>query len=460
MTYLTQSSMRLSIRHRLPYRTICVIAANLAAGLLLSGCGVGDWLSDEEEGARLGGSRISVLQLEQRIETDPQLETQPITLPAPQVNTEWAQAGGRADHANPHLSLPATLKEVWRVGIEGSGTESRLLSPPIVVGGRVYVLDTDFDLHALDEASGRTIWTRNMKREGQEDDAFGGGVSFGDGRIFVTTGFGEVVAVDPAGGDIVWRQRIAGPIRSAPTIVNGRVFVLTVDNQFVVLNADNRVLQWTHNGILEQTTLIGSPSPAVTGDVAIVPYSSGEIYALRVENGQQAWQENIAAVRRGESIGGLADIRGNPVVDRGVVYAVSHSGRMVAVDVRTGQRIWEQEVGGINTPWIAGDWIFLVSNENQLVALARENGRVKWITQLDRYEDPDDADDPIQWSGPVLAGGRLILVSSDARMIEVAPETGEVTQRSELPGDTLIAPVVANNTLFILTDDGDLVAYR
>ncbi len=435
-----------------------LIGAVLA--LSLTGCGIGDWFSSDDDGPRLPGNRISVLQLEQQLEPDPQLAQRPVELPEPRVNTDWAQAGGNITNSPGHLALPATLREAWRVGIEGSSSNTRLLNGPVVADGRVYVLDTDYDLHAIDEASGRTIWTSNMKREDQEGDAIGGGVAVAEGRVFVTTGFGETVAVDPANGQVIWRQRIAGPIRAAPTVVGGRVFVNTIDNQFVVLAAENRALQWVHTGILEAAALLGAPSAAVDNDIVFVPYSSGELFALRVENGQQAWQENLAAVRRGANLAGLADIRGRPVVDRGAIFAVSHSGRMAAIDVRTGQRIWEQDIGGLNTPWVVGDWVFVLSTDNQLVALTRDTGRVRWISQLEQYEDPDDRDDPIHWTGPVAAGGRLLLTNSIGELVEVSPSTGEVIKRTDLPDGVLVQPVIANNTLFLLTEDGDLVAYR
>ncbi|WP_225889938.1 outer membrane protein assembly factor BamB family protein [Indioceanicola profundi] len=438
------------------------VAAGLAACLLLSGCDtIGGWFDSEDEGPRLGGNRISVLQLEQSLEPDPTLQQAEIALPEAQANAAWTQPGGDIRHAPGHLALGRDLREVWRVAIEG-GTRSRpLLSGPVVANGRVYVLDTEFDLHAIDAATGATVWTANVVRPDQEGEAFGGGVSVGDdGRLFVTTGYGEAVAIDPANGSEIWRQRIAGPIRSAPTVAQGRVFVVATDNQTITLAAENRVLQWTHTGILETAALLGGSSAAVENDIVIVPYSSGELYALRVENGVQAWSDNLATVRRGSAAGALADIRGLPVIDRGLVFAVSHSGRMAAINLRTGQRAWEQDIGGINTPYVAGDWIFVLSNEAQLVALARDTGRIRWISQLQQFEDEEDREDPLVWAGPILAGGRLILVNSEAELVEVSPRTGEVVNKIDLPDATLLPPVVADNTLYVLTDDGDLVAYR
>ena len=142
-------------------------------------------------------------------------------------------------------------------------------------------------------------------------------------------------------------------MRAAPTVSGGRVFVLTFDNQtFALAASDGRTL-WTHTGIQESTNLLGTASPAVSGGTVIIPYSSGEIYALQVENGREIWSDSLAALRRTDPLADIAQIRGLPVIDRGIVYVVSHAGRTVAFDLKRGSRIWEREFGGTETPWAA-----------------------------------------------------------------------------------------------------------
>ncbi|OYQ31375.1 pyrrolo-quinoline quinone [Niveispirillum lacus] len=445
---------------RTRYRLAARMAAPLLASLLLSGCGITDWFSGEEDGPKLGGNRISVLQLQQQLEVDPQVSAAEVTLPAATVNADWAQAGGNPAHNPGHVALGNNLSRAWSTSVSGSSSSARLLAGPVVAGGRLFVLDTDYDLHAFDARTGKRIWTRNILRENQDGEAFGGGVAVHENRIYATNGFGEAVALDYDSGNVIWRRRIAGPIRSAPTVLDNRVFVSTVDNQMITLSAENGALQWYHTGFLEPAALLGGSAPAVEGDTAIVPYSSGELFALRVENGRQSWQDSLAAVRRGENLTGLADIRGLPVIADGVAYAISHSGRMAAVDIRSGQRVWEQDVGGITTPAVIGDWVFVTTNDSQVVALTRRDGRVRWISQLQQWEDPEDKEDPVLWTGPIVAGGRLLLTNNQGELLELSVTDGKVIKTTELPAATLQAPVVAGETLYLLTEDGDLVAYR
>ena len=135
-------------------------------------------------------------------------------------------------------------------------------------------------------------------------------------------------------------------------------------------------------------------------------------------------------------------------------------GRMVGIDERTGGRAWEQEIGGVDTPWVAGDFIFVLTNDNEVIALTRQSGRVRWVAPLARYEDPRDRSGPIIWTGPVLAGGRLWLANSIGELVALSPEDGREQQRFDLPDGAFISPVVAGGTLYVLTNDGTLVAYR
>jgi outer membrane protein assembly factor BamB len=432
-------------------------AVALLALLALAGCGT---LLDPVPKPRLPGERISVLTLDRRLEPDPQLKELAIRLPRPFENTEWPEAGGYPNHAMQHLALGDNVKTVWTASAgDGSSRYGRVLAPPVIGGGRVFTMDAGSTISAFDGKSGQRLWSVDVA-PADAGKAYGGGVAYAGGRVFVGTGYAQIVALDAASGKEIWRQSVVAPLRGAPTVADGRVFAITVDNQLPALAAADGRQLWTHSGTPETAGLLGGASPAVEGDVVIAAYSSGELYALRVENGRPLWSDNLALTQRTDAISALADIRGRPVIDRGVVYAISHSGRMVAIDLRTGERIWEQDIGGTQTPWIAGDFVYLLTNSEELVCLTRRDGRVRWVAELPRYGDPKDKSDPMSWAGPVLAGNRLVVVSSDGEAMSYSPYTGKPLGRIELPGGIFVAPALADGTLFFLTDDAELVAMR
>jgi len=431
-------------------------ASLVLASLVPAGCGMFD-----DKKVILPGERISVLGLDRKIEADPQLANVAITLPPATVNPDWPEPGGNTNHAMGNLSLPADLKKVWDTSIgDGSSRYTRVMSQPVVASGRIYAMDGGVQVSGLDAASGKKIWQVDLKPEKLRGNGFGGGPSFWNGRVYVSTGYAEVLALDPSNGNIIWRQSVSSPVHSAPTVADNRIFVVTVDNELVALSTEDGQRLWSHNGIPETAGLLGSSSPAVEGDIVVVAYNSGELYALRVENGRPVWNENLASSRSMDAVSNLADIHGRPVIDRGRVFAVSHSGRMLAVDLRNGGRVWEEDMASSHGPWSAGDYVFLLANDNDIVCLTRNEGKIRWAQQLPHYEDEKKKKDPIRWAGPVLGGDRLIVLSSNGRAMSLSPLTGGTISQYELSAGGYLGPVIAQNTLYLLTDDANLSAYR
>jgi len=433
-----------------------VVALLLFVGLALTGC---SWFASKKQ--PLPGERISILSLDRQLKPDPDLAKTAIILPKPVVNPDWPQPGGFPNHAMQHLALPNTLNQAWKTSVgEGSSRYTQVLAQPIVAKGRVYAMDGGSQVGAYDAATGNQIWQVDVKPRDSRGNSFGGGVAFWKDRLYVSTGYGQVLALEPASGKVIWKASAGAPVRSGPTVADGRIFVVTVENELVVLATDDGRRLWSHNGIPETAGLVGSSSPAVEGEVVVVGYSSGELFALTVENGRVLWSDNLAGASSADAVSALADIRGRPVIDRGRVFAASHSGRMVSINLRTGERNWEQDIGSSHGPWVAGDYVYVLSTDNELVCLTRNDGKVRWVQRLPSYEDEKAKEDPIRWVGPVLGGDRLIMLSSDGWALSVSPYTGQPLGREEMPAGAFVDPVIANNTLFVLTDTAELSAYR
>jgi outer membrane protein assembly factor BamB len=334
------------------------------------------------------------------------------------------------------------------------------MASPVIGGGRVYTLDSEATVAAVDAESGTLLWQFTILTEEEEEGNLGGGIAYADGRIYVTSGAAQTVALDAASGAEIWRARMRGPIRAAPTIYAGRVFAVTVDSQLQALDAQDGRELWAHAGITELASILGYASPAAEGNTLVAVYPSGEIFAFRIDSGRTVWNDALISLRRVDAISALSTIRGQPVIYDNKVYVIGHSGRMVAIDLRTGGRIWEQNFGGIETPWVAGDFIYVLTNESDLIAIARRNGGIRWVRPLPRFDDPDDKEDAIMWSGPVLAGDRLVVAGNNEILASISPYSSEILGTIELDEGVSIAPVVANGSIYFLTDDAELIAYR
>jgi len=429
----------------------------LALMLLVGGC---SWFQTPKP-PPLPGDRISVLLHQRTLSANPELASKQILLPAPAPNADWPQAGGTADHAMHHMQLPENVTRAWSVDIgAGSKSEKRLTSSPIIAAGRVYAMDSDSVVSAYQASDGRRLWKTDLTPKEEDEGHIAGGLAYDAGKIFAGTGFGQIIALDAATGDELWRQKLSGPARAAPTARGGRVFAVTVDNKLFAVNATNGDGLWSHTGATEATSLLGSGSPAVGEGVVVVPYTNGELLALRVDTGRVLWQENLTAVKRTDVVSNLAHIRGRPTIDRGRVIAMSHAGLLAAIDLRNGRRLWQREIAGLESPWVAGDYIFVLTNDAEIACVDRDDGRIYWVRALPRYEDPAKLENPIIWTGPVLASDRLIVAGSHGFAMAISPYSGRIIGQVKMPSGVSVPPVVADGTVYFLANDAELVAYR
>ncbi|MDA0708444.1 MAG: PQQ-binding-like beta-propeller repeat protein, partial [Proteobacteria bacterium] len=392
----------------------------------------------------------------------PQLANLQISLPKPYINQNWAQPGGNVQHVLQHLQINDNPKKIWSSSI-GSGSNGRrsLVSQPVVKDGVLYAIDAMAKVSAFDAKTGKRKWQRKFSRKGETDKlAYGGGVTVGDNALYFVTGYGHFGSLNLTTGEPVWIEDIGVPMRGAPTYADGRVFAISHDNHIYAYNAPDGEYIWDEVGIAENAGLAGNASPAVVGNTMIVTYSSGEAFAHRVENGRALWTDTLNRQGRLNAMSTLRDIDGHPVVYDGTVYMVSHSGRMAAVNLRTGVRIWEQNIGSQHTPWVVGEYIYVVTPDSEVICLTRRDGRIRWITQLERFKDPDLRKEPVYWNGPIVASDRVIVTSSHGYAVTLSPYTGEVTGGMDLPDDAEMGPIVADSVLYFLLKDGEIVAMR
>ena len=432
---------------------------------LLSGCTSFQENVDRWRGAAppepLPGERYAVLTDNRSLSADKTLSAHSIVLPAPTSNSNWPQAGGYANHAMHHIKVNDKLKKIWSVDIgDGAGDDERLNSAPVVSNGVVYAVDANSKVSAFNAQNGAQIWRAKLQPGDDDEGHIGGGLAFEDGLLFVTTGFAEAIALNATSGEVVWRKNLNAPIRSAPTARGGRLFVVTMNNQLFALDAKTGKTLWQHRGLPQIASILGGASPAVDKGVVVVPYTSGELLAIKVENGRVLWQDSLTAMRRTDVMSNLSGIRGRPLIDRGLVVAISNGGVMAALDIRTGRRIWSREIAGIESPWVAGDYIFVITTQSELVVINRKDGRIHWVRGLPRFEDRKSKKNPIVWTGPILASDRLIVAGSNEEALAVSPYSGSFLGIQEMPDRVTVAPIIANGSVFFLADNAELIAYR
>ena len=316
-------------------------------------------------------------------------------------------------------------------------------------------------LHAMDGATGATRWKHSFQVLGRTAMAtFGGGASYSGGKVYITTGVGDVAALDAKSGKVLWKVRPAGPMRGSPTVAFGSVFVMTQNNEIHALNADDGTELWQESASTGEAGVFGVAAPAAGQGTVIAGFSTGELIAYRYENGRTLWSDALSRTSLSTTVGVLTDIDADPIIDHGRVYALGIGGRMAAYELVTGQRIWELNLGGISTPAVAGDWIFTLTDDAKVLCIARGTGKVRWAAQLDRFHNEKTKAGQLYWSGPVLAGDRLWLVNSQGDVFAVNAMDGTAKRFARLGSKITLAPVVAGRTLYVIDDAGKITAFR
>lgn len=402
-----------------------------------------------EKEVPLPGKRVAVIQQE-NITGSLAPADKPISLPPQRNNDTWSQPGGVPSNAPGHLALGSTVKSAWSADAgSGSSFYGKLTASPIVYDGKVYTLDAAGHVTAFNTSGGNAVWRASTTPPNEKDqEGFGGGLAADGGRIYAATGFGYVVALDARSGKRLWEKNVESPVRASPTADAERVYVLTKEGQTFCLSGADGTEIWNFRGLSEKAGLLINASPAVAGDVVVVPYPTGDLVALRADNGQPLWSESLARSRVGSSMAAMSDTA-RPAIDGGTVFAVGHAGRMVATVQKTGERLWSLTVPSSQAPWVAGETLFVVDTSGQLIAITRRDGKIQWTTKL-----PGSS----TWSGPVLAGNHLWLTSNKGQLVSVEAVTGKVATTQDLGAPVYVAPVVAGGRMFVLTDKARLIA--
>ena len=417
------------------------------------------WLGgrDDDDKPKLPGTRIDVLSNASVLKPDESLVDIGVIIPEQKTNENWRQAGGSPQGMTGNLQFPE-FKHTDRTRIgDGNIWEQPLYTSPVVANNMVFAMDSRGYVTAHDPAKIDKIkWTNKSAVGEDEPDVLGGGLAFDNGHLYITTGRGKIFAVNAEDGKEIWQQFLGVPLRAAPKAGDGRVYAVSVDNQLFALDAEKGTQLWSHRGINENAGFLASISPAVSQYIIIAPYSSGEIHALDSASGQNLWNDSLLKPRRNNATFGFSGIGGNPVISDDVVYAVDSNGLTAAFALQSGRRLWEQEISSLNTPWIAGDFIYMISTESQAVCLYRGDGRIKWVQQLPRYEDKKKHRLPYTWFGPVLASDKLLVAGAHGQMMLLSPKDGTTLSTVDIPENITNAPVIAGGRMYFVTSDARL----
>ena len=438
----------------------------LTAALLLAGC---------ERELILTGERFPLrADLEASLPSDenpspkagptrPENQSVPIVLPAASASGEWTHRGGNARHDLPHGQLSAAPQLVWSANVgAGSSRKNRVSASPVVSNGRVFTLDSQAKLVAT-STGGAPLWqvdlTAPFDRGG---DVSGGGLAVGGDTVYAATGYGELLAISASNGAIKWRQRLQSPVSGAPSVEGDVVYVSTRDGAGWAIAAKDGRVKWTMEGVPGAISVEGGASPLIADRTVVFPFASGDLAASLKLNGTRVWGAAVTGQRNGRAYQVLTDITGDPVMIGGTIYAGTAAGRTVAIDAGTGSRIWTATEGALNPPLVVGGSVFVVNDEARLVRMDAGTGEVIWQADMPYFvkDKPKRQKAIFAHYGPVLAGGRIVVASSDGVLRSFNPTDGSLVATAQIPGGAASAPALAGGSLYVVSGNGQLHAFR
>lgn len=386
-----------------------------------------------------------------------------IALGAPRANTSWPQSHGTAQIRTAHPALGAAPQLAWRADIgTGDSRKQRITADPVVAGGRVFTLDADALVTAT-STGGEMLWTRDLTPAAdRQGEGTGGGLALEGSTLYVSVGYGLVAALDVASGAERWTQKLEASGSGTPAVFGDLVYITAGDDTGWALNKSDGRVAWQAGATADANNVLGAPAPAITDQLAIFAFGSGEVQAAFRRGGLPRWNVSVAGKRPGRALSFVADVTSGPVVSGDRVYVGNQAGRLAALNTGNGEAIWTAREGAVGAVWPAGDSVFAVTDQNELVRLDASTGTRIWGVPLPNFikDKPRRQSQVVAHYGPIVAGGRVILASNDGLLRSFDPRDGTLTGTTEIDGGATTAPVVAGGVLYVVSAKGQLHAYR
>lgn len=390
-------------------------------------------------------------------------KTLPISLPGQTVNAAWEQSFGTQAYRVSHAALSAAPQPAWSAQIgDGDSRRQRITATPVIGGGRIFTMDAGAKVTAT-STSGQVVWSVDVTPPGEPDgQATGGGLAYNNGTIYVSSGYGNLTALDATSGAQRWYQKLGGTGNGTPMVSGGLVYLVSGDDTGWAIETDTGRIAWQFAGAPSVANILGGPAPVVAGPYTVFAFGSGELISVFSKGGLRRWSASVSGQRLGRAVSRISDVTGSPVVAGDTLYAGNHSGRLAAFETGGGRRLWTAQEGALGPVWPVGGSLFLVSDTNRLIRVDAKDGAPVWAVELPGFvkDKPKRRGAVYANYGPILAGGRIVVASSDGNIRFFDPASGALTATVEIPGGAATEPVVAGRTMYVVSRKGVLHAFR
>lgn len=343
------------------------------------------------------------------------------------------------------ISEQAKLKSRWSRGVGDGQGEGLYKINPVLVKDTIYVASAEGRVVAVEPESGRVRWKRDL------DLALSGGVGHHGESIFVGASEGLVMRLDANSGEEVWRTVVSGEVLSAPQ-ANGQYTVAqTYDGKLMGFDYETGEVRWTYTSDVPVLTLRGTGTPMILGDNAIAGFADGKVVAVNLRSGNVAWEARVAIPQGRSEIERIVDIDGTMALQGTELYAASYQGRLVAIDIRSGRRIWQRNVSSVSGVGVGFGNVYVADDDGTVSAFLRNGQGVRWQNIDLGFRD---------LSRPTPVSSYVAVVDFEGYLHLLSQVDGDIVGRTKVDSSGARADMlVRGNRLFVYTNDGTLKAY-
>ena len=337
------------------------------------------------------------------------------------------------------------IKKLWSAKLGGDAEFLRVNLQPAGDGNRIYAASRDGNVSAFQPETGKRDWQTELDAE------LSAGPGVGEGIVAVGTADGKIIVLDAKTGTERWRTDLKGETLSAPVITGDLVIVVTIDNRLHALRALDGNERWVVEQSTPRLTMRGSATPAIAGNSVIAGFDNGRLLAVDLDSGNVIWDSMLAPPSGRSDLERLSDIDGRISIVGQDVYASGYQGRIAAVAVESGQVLWAREISSY--VGVAADWtnVYTTNDDGEVIAFFRRNGTESWRQDSLLRREPTL---PVAFYTTVAVGdleGYLHFFS----VIDGVPVARLRMGKAAIS----TSPVVIADRLYVQSDSGHIAAY-
>lgn len=338
------------------------------------------------------------------------------------------------------------VQEIWSLGLGGDSENLRLALRPAVAEGIVYAASHDGEVVAVNAENGRQVWSVKTKL------SLAAGPSVGSGVVVMGSSDGDVVALDASNGQQRWRKSINSEVLARPLITSDLVVIRTVDGHLEGLSLTDGATRWAVDEQVPRLTLRGTAPPVLAGDRIIAGFDNGRVIAVDVRNGDVLWDTIVNAPHGRTELERLSDIDSSVHVSGDDIFVVGFQGRVAMLALDSGQIWWARDASSYRGFSMDEENIYLTNSDSVVVAMRRTDGAVQWEQSALRRRG---------LTAPTIDGDSLLVGDFEGYLHWLDKSSGEIVARRKTDGERITnAAVAEDGRTFVQTDSGKVIALR